>query len=140
MNVLRGVLYFFASIFVAVPLVSVLVFGFGVFTALALAIGCVLAFFMYRAAQTFTVQASESQKVQLEQSYRSLAAQNGGVVPIGALMKATGQSKETVQQRMRELIGKGICELDFSPAGEVQYKLTPMDEARAQLAGMREKE
>lgn len=140
MNVLRGVLYFFASIFAAVPLLLIAVFSLNLFTGIALAIGLVLAYFTFRAGRTFNIKASESQKVQLEDTYRALAAKNDGVVPVHALMQATGQPKETVQQRMRELVGRGICELDFSPAGEVQYKLTPMDEARAQLAAMNEKE
>ena len=139
MNVLKGVLYFFASIFVAVPLVLLLTLPLKTLWAVALLVGIVLSFFTYRAARTFTVSASENQKLQLEQTYRALAAKNAGVVPVGTLMNATGQSKDAVQQRMRELIGRGVCELDFSPSGEVQYKLTPMDEARAQLAAMNEK-
>lgn len=141
MNVLKSFLYFMASLFVAVPLVLLITVPFWkMLWLLLLVVGAVLAFFTYRAGKSFTVKASDNQKLQLEQTYRMLAAKNGGVVPVSALMAATGYDKQTVQERMREVIGRGIAELDFSPNGEVLYKLTPMDEARAQLAAMHEKE
>jgi hypothetical protein len=139
MNVLRGVLYFFAGVFVAVPLVWMGIFGFGLVGALGLAVGSVLAYFTYKQAQTFEVQASDSQKVQLEQTYRQLAEKNSGVVGVSQLVNATGMSKDQIQGRMRELVGKGICDLDFAANGEMQYKLTPLDGARAELAQLRDK-
>jgi membrane-bound ClpP family serine protease len=139
MDVLRGVLYFFAGLFVLVPLVLIGIFKIGLITLVALVVGLILAGLTFQQARKFNVQASESQSLQLEQIYRSLAQKGGGTVALSALLNATGQPKVQLERRMRELVGRGICELDFSGAGEVQYKLTPGDEARAQLSQFNEK-
>lgn len=139
MNVLKGFLYFCAAGFLLGGILPVYFAGVGLLTLLALAGGAALAYVTFRAAQKFNVQASVSQQVQFEQTYRQLAAKAGGAVAVDAMVHATGESKETVQAKMRELMGKGVCEMDFGPNGEMLFKLTPMDEARASLSGMREK-
>ena len=134
MNVLRGVLYFFAGVFVLVPLVWIKLAGFGLFGGIALAAGAGLAYVTFQQARKFNVQQSDNQKAQLETTYRSLAAKNAGVVSMSQLLNATGLSKDQLQHDMRELVGRGVCDLDFSANGEMQYKLSPIDNARAELA------
>lgn len=104
-----------------------------------IAVGLGLGYVTFRAAQNFGVQADSRQAVQFEQTLKQLAQKNGGAVSLQALVHATGESQEAVQQKTRELMGRGVCEMDFGPNGELLYKLTPFDEARAQLATTREK-
>lgn len=93
---------------------------------------------IFRQAQRYMVIASESQKEQFEETVRELAEKNGGVVPISTVLSRTGLPRDTAEVRMRQLIGKGIFELDFGDNGEMRYKLTPLDEARAQLAALQD--
>ena len=104
-----------------------------------IAVGLALGYFTLKAARNFGVQAVEHQAVQFEQTLKQLAQKNGGSVSLQALVAATGHSQDEVQQKSRELMGRGVCEMDFGPNGEVLYKLTPFDEARASLVGAREK-
>lgn len=104
-----------------------------------IALGLGLGYVTFQAAKKFGVQAEDRQAVQFEQTLKQLAQKNGGSVSLQALVHATGESQEAVQQKTRELMGRGVCEMDFGPNGELLYKLTPFDEARASLAASREK-
>lgn len=55
----------------------------------------------------------------------SLARQNGGTVALGPLCKASGLLADEAQRRMRKLTGRGLFDLDFDPAGQVVFKLSP---------------
>lgn len=103
------------------------------------AVSAPVAWAVYRQSRQYTVRSSEDQKAQLEATVKQLAAMNDGVVPMSAILKATSFPKERAEQEMRALIGKGICEMDFSADGEMLFRLTPMDEARAQLMSMSER-
>lgn len=138
MGVLKVFLYACAAAFLLGGLLPGYVFGFGVITGLVALGGAGLSYATFRAAKGFDVQASESQKVQLEQTARRLAEKNGGSVALSAVMHATGLPKDAATVRMRELVGRGVFELDFGANGEMLFKLTPMDEARAQLAALRD--
>ena len=139
MGVLKGVLYFFALAFLLAGGGVVAAFGPNVFTVPFLLFCLTLGVLTFVQARKFNTQSAEGQKVQFEETYRQLAAKNGGVVPLSALMHATGETKEAAQTKMRELVGQGIAEIDFADSGEMQFRRTPMDEARAQLASMRQK-
>lgn len=104
-----------------------------------IAIGLALGYFTFRAAKNFGAQATIEQGAQFERTLKSLAEKNGGSVSLQALLQATGETKESAQAKARELMGRGVCEMDFGPNGELLYKLTPFDEARASLSGVREK-
>ncbi len=93
---------------------------------------------IFRQSQRVMVVATEQQREQFEENVRELAEKNGGVVPIAAIVNRTGVPRDTAEVRMRQLIGKGVFELDFGENGEVRYKLTPFDEARAQLAALQD--
>jgi len=90
-------------------------------------------------SRTVTIQSTQGQKAQLETTVKMLAERNGGVVPVSAIMNATGFTRDRAEQEMRPLIGRGVVELGFADNGEMTFKLTPLDEARAQLAAMRDK-
>ncbi len=97
-----------------------------------------LAVTIFRQAQRTMVIATETQREQFEETVRELAEKNGGVVAISTVVNRTGVPRDTADVRMRQLIGKGVFELDFGENGEVRYKLTPLDEARAQLAALQD--
>lgn len=139
MGVLRGFLFFMAGVFGLGALAILGLLGVGPFTLLGAGVFGVLAFLTYKGAAKFGVQAESGQKVQFEEAVRRLAEKNGGVVSLQAVMHATGEDQAGAQAKMRELAGRGVCELDFGPNGEMQFKLTPNDEARAQLAAMSER-
>lgn len=136
MGVLKGFLFAVSGVFLLGGLVVPYVFGVGLFTLLAFAAGAGLAYATFRAARNFNVAQSENQQVQLADTFKLLAERHGGSVPVEALMRATGDTKAGVQSKMRALMAQGVCELDFGPNGEVLFKATPMDEARASLAAM----
>lgn len=104
-----------------------------------IAVGLALGYFTFRAAKNFGAKADQHQALQFEQTLKRLAERNGGSVSLQALVQATGQTQESAQAKARALMGRGVCEMDFGPNGEVLYKLTPFDEARANLTGLREK-
>lgn len=139
MSVLKGFLYACAVAFLVGGLLPASIFGLGPFTGLVLAVGGGLAFVTWRAARGYEVSASRSQKVQFEQVVKLLAEKNGGTVGLQAILNATGETKESAQTKLRELIGRGIVEMDFGSNGEMLFKLTPLDEARANLASMRDR-
>lgn len=136
MGVLRGFLFFCAAGFALAGLLVLKVFGIGLFTLLGAAGGFGLGYLTFNAAKTFGVANEVQKKEQLEQTARTLAQKNGGTVAMSALMSATGETKEALQPRMRALVGAGVFELDFGANGEMLFKLSPMDEARANLASM----
>ena len=142
MNVLRLFLMAVAAIVGGVTFGAGYAFaahGHWIIAAVIAVIGLPIAWLVYQQSRTYTVRSSELQKEQLEVTVKQLAAANNGVVPMSAVMKATAFSKDRAEQEMRGLIGKGICEMDFSENGEMLFRLTPMDEARASLAAMSEK-
>ncbi len=141
MGVLKGFLYFCAAGFGLAALV-LLYFAFPhhLFLAgLPALIFAGLSYLVFVQAKKFGVQADAGQAAQFEGAVRRLADKNGGQVALSAVVSATGESQASAQQKMRELMGRGVCDLDFGPNGEQIYKLTPMDEARANLAKMSDK-
>ena len=104
-----------------------------------LLLGLGLGWATYKGAQKFGQQADVHQSAQFEQTFRQLAEKNGGSVAFDAVLRATGESKDAAQVKLRELVGRGVCEMDFGPNGELLYKLTPFDEARANLARLSDK-
>lgn len=104
-----------------------------------IAVGLGLGYVTFKAAKNFGVQAQVHQSVQFEKTLKQLAEKNGGTVSLLALVQATGETQESAQAKARELMGRGVCDMDFGPNGEMLYKVTPFDEARANLAGLREK-
>jgi len=136
MGVLRGFLFFCAAGFALAGLVVVKLFGLGIIGLVGLAGGGALAYLTFNAAKNFGVANAVQKTQQLEQIARSLAEKNGGTVAMGAILNATGETKESATPKMRELVGRGVFELDFGANGEMLFKLSPMDEARANLAAM----
>ena len=63
----------------------------------------------------------------------SLAKKNGGQVQVEQVAKASGLSRDEATQRMRQLTGRGLFDLDFDANGQMVWKLSP-DAGRAQLA------
>lgn len=139
MGVLKGFLFFCAAAFGLGALLVLKFFGLGLFTLLAAAGFGALAYLTFVQAKKFGSQSDAGMKVQFEQTVRRLADKNGGIVALQAVMNATGEDQPGAQAKMKELIGRGVCEMDFGPNGEMQFKLTPMDEARANLASMSDK-
>jgi Flp pilus assembly protein TadB len=142
MGVLRVFLYLCAAGFALGGLLVAWLVNFAstFFAVLVLAAGLALAYVTFRAARKYQVAQSLEQRGQFEETYRQLAARNGGVVALDAIAKATGGSREETQAKMRELIGRGVCEMDFGPDGQLLFRLTPADAARAQLASMQQRE
>jgi hypothetical protein len=139
MGVLKAFLYVCAAAFLLGGILPAYLLGFGLFTGLALAVGAALAYATFKAARGYQVAASESQKLQFEQVVKQLAEKNGGTVPISAIMNATGETKDGARKKMRELVSRGVVEPDFGANGEMLFKLTPFDEARANLAALRDR-
>lgn len=141
MGVLKGFLFFCAGAFALGGLVvGGLVLKQSWLLGLPIiAVGLALGYVTFKAAKNFGVQAEVHQTAQFEQTLKQLAERNGGSVSLVALVQATGDTQESVQAKARELMGRGVCDMDFGPNGELLYKLTPFDEARANLAGMRQK-
>jgi len=141
MNVLRIFLTAVAALFGGIALggLATAVAGHWIIGGALVAAGAPLAWIIFGQAQRYTVQSTAEQEAQFEEAMRALAAKNGGVAAISAIVQATGFSRDRAELRMRALVARGVCELDFSETGEVQYRLTPTDEARAQLAAMRDK-
>jgi hypothetical protein len=65
----------------------------------------------------------------------SLAKNNSGQVQLDQVCKASGLPREEATAKMRELMGRGVFDLDFDPNGQMVWKLSP-DAGRAQLAEM----
>lgn len=146
MGVLKGFLYFCAIGFflgaLAAPVGLGLLIGWKTLLFVGLPIALVsggLGWLTLKQAAKFGVQADAGFKLQFEQTVRRLAEKNGGAVSLHAILTATGEPQPSAQAKLRELTGRGVIELDFGPNGETQYKLTPLDEARANLATMAEK-
>jgi hypothetical protein len=107
---------------------------------LPLALGCgALGVAVFRQASRFGRLAATESDERFEALVRRLAAANDGVVRLSALVSQAGLPETAVVDRMRQLTGRGICELDFGEDGETRYRLTPIDEARASLAAMSER-
>lgn len=142
MNVLKGFLYVCAGAFALGGLALGALLGkLTWFIGLpVIAVGLGLGWAVWKAARRFNVQQSESQKLQFEATVRQLAERNGGTVGVQAIQHATGVPKEEIQERMRALMGRGVVEMDFGANGEMLFRLTPMDEARADLARLHERE
>lgn len=142
MQILKGFLYFCAALFALgtglavwglshlswVPAVIVGLGGFG------------LAFATFKGARHFEARSAEKDKEQFERTFRQLAQRNEGAVSLDAIVHATGETRDSAQRRMRELIGRGVCEIDFGPNGEMLFQLTPMEESRRALAAMAERD
>jgi len=139
MGVLKGFLFFCAAAFALGGLLPAYLFGPGVVTLIVAALGLGLGWAVFAQARKFGVQSVESQKVQFEQTARRLAEKSNGHASLEAIVHATGAERAEAEAKMKALMGRGIFELDFGPNGEVLYKLTPMDEARASLARLSEK-
>lgn len=141
MGVLKGFLFFCAGAFALGGLaVGALLTKLSWFVGLpVIAVGLALGYVTFKAAKNFGVKAQVHQALQFEQTLKQLAERNGGTVSLLALAQATGETQESVQQKARTLMGRGVCEMDFGPNGEPLYKLTPFEESRANLAGLREK-
>lgn len=141
MGVLKGFLYFCAGAFsLGGVVVGGLLWKLSWLIGLPiLAVGLGLGYVTYRAAKSFGAKADAHQANQFEHTLKRLAGLNGGTVSLLALAQATGESQEAVQAQAQKLMGRGVCEMDFGPNGEPLYKLTPFEESRASLVGMREK-
>jgi pilus assembly protein TadC len=106
----------------------------------ALALLCApVSFAVYKQSRTYQIKASQDQVRQFEETVRLLAVKNGGLLPISTIVSTTGSSRDDVEPQMRALIGRGIFELDFGENGEMQFRLTPLDEARAQVARLQDR-
>lgn len=141
MGVLKAFLYVAAGAFALGGLVLGLLLGKATWIVglPVMAIGLGLGAATYYAARRFNAGQAVHQTEQFEAVVRRLAEKNGGTVSLAAILSTTGESKESAQQKLRELTGRGVVDMDFGPNGELLYKLTPMDEARANLASMRER-
>lgn len=104
-----------------------------------LGIGGFLAWSVFKAARKYTVQASQEQHEQFERLVRQLAAKNGGAVALSDLMRFTGDERPQAEAKMRHLMSRGVCEMDFDDKGEVLLRLSPGDEARAAIARLEPK-
>lgn len=98
--------------------------------------GLTSSFFLFRAAQGFGSKAEQRQREGFERTLRMLAAQNEGSVRLDAIVAASGQGREEVQKQMRELMGRGVCQLGFGAEGEMVFEMTPMEESRQDLAAL----
>jgi hypothetical protein len=141
MNVLRIFLMAVAAMVggLAVAGLALAVNGHWMIGGAMVVVGAPLAWAIYGQSRQYTIRASDDQKAQLEETVKKLAASNAGVVSLTAVMKATALTKDRAEQEMRTLIGRGVCEMDFGPNGEMLFRLTPLDEARAQLTAMSER-
>lgn len=142
MQVLKGFLYFCAAFFALatamvvwgvsylswVPAVLVAIGGFG------------LAFVTFRAARRFEARSEERTRDQFERTVRGLAERNQGSISLDAVVHATGETRESAQRRMRELMGRGVFQLDFGPNGEMLFQMTPLEESRRAIAEMQERD
>jgi hypothetical protein len=141
MNVLRVFLSAVAACFGGVAVGGLLLafMGHWLVGGALVAAGAPLAYAVFRQARTYTIKSTEDQKAQFEDAVRALAERNGGIAPVARIAEATGVSREQVDAKMRELIGRGVFEMDFAEDGEMQFKLTPADESRARITAMRER-
>jgi hypothetical protein len=141
MNVLRVFLMGVAALFGGVALggMALVASGHWVIGGTLALFSAPLAYFVFRQGRTYTIKATRDQGRQFEETVRQLAEKTGGLLPISTIVNTTGSTREQVEPRMRELIGKGVFEMDFADNGEMQFRLTPLDEARAQITAMRER-
>lgn len=142
MQVLKGFLYFCAAFFALatamvvwglsylswVPAVLVGIGGFG------------LAFVTFRAARKYEARSEERTRDQFERTVRGLAERNQGAISLDAVVQTTGETREVAQRRMRELMGRGVFQLDFGPNGEMLFQMTPLEESRRAIAEMQERD
>jgi hypothetical protein len=139
MGVLKGFLFFCAGAFALAAVVLLVLVGPGLISGLGASLLAAVGWAIYRQAARFAGRADEGMALQFEATVRRMAEKNGGVVSMQAILNATGEAPASAQAKMRALAGRGVCELDFGPNGEMQFKLTPGDEARATIAAMAEK-
>ncbi len=140
MGVLKGSLYFWAAVFGlgAIILLWYRPLAWPVWLVPAVVLGG-LSYLTFKQAKKFGAQADASMDADFEQTVRELAAKSNGQVALTQLVSHTGLTQAEVQKKMHALMGRGVCEMDFGPNGEELFKLTPLDEARANIAKMSEK-
>lgn len=136
MQVLKGFLFFCAG---ALAFGTLLVaWGFSYLhwfpAGLISLAGLSLSWLLFRSARRFARKAELRAQEQFERTFRALAQKNSGTVPLDAMVEASGQTRDEVQKQMRELVGRGVCELSFGDHGEMVFETTPMEESRRELA------
>lgn len=148
MKVLQGFLYFASGLIAALTALAVWALlwfasswsGWMFFPAAVVAAGgLALSLWVFRSARRFVERERVRSRERFEADLRRLAQAQGGVVSLEQIVRTTGEPRGEVQQRMRALIGRGVFQLDVGDQGEMIFRLTPLDEARASLESLRER-